>query len=440
MKIIRIMGLMSLVAIVVCISAKADAQDNKGILRISLDEAIVMALDASEDVQISDNEIARSNSEFREERSEIFPHISGLATWSNNYKYPDIVTTAAMKEYSLDAGIAIDQKLFTFGRISNAISAARNEIDVSRWEKEATKQEIIYITKLAYYNICLTNQVFDIFQQSYERAQENKIILQGRSASGRVSKYDNIKIAADIASRLPSVNTARANLNSALQTLKTIIGVDSNAAIDVTDNYITEYLILDKGALLTSLHQNQPTLKALKKSIDANKDTIQEKRSEFFPEVSAFSTWNHKGLGDTYDVRSENLDDYGIAGLKVSLPIWEGGERKEELQQAMIDEDNARLNFQKATKNFLLDLENAIAEYHEFIKTLDANEDAVRLAQEAFKMSQDLFRSGQISVTDLNDSELLLTREKLNKETTLFNINRTLAGIEKLTLTGINNE
>ena len=435
MEKIKALGLMALVIIAVCISAKADAQDNEDILQVSLKSAIDRALKASEDLQISDNEIARSNSEFREERAEIFPHISGLATWSNNYEYPDIAATAATKEYSLDAGITIDQKLFTFGRIFNAISAARNEIDVSRWEKEAVTREIIYVTKLAYYKVCLTKQVFDIFQQSYERAQENKTILQGRSAGGRVSKYDNIKIAADIASRLPSVNTARANLNSALQTLKTAIGVDSKTIINITDSYISEYSILDKEALLTNLYQNQPTLKARKKSVAAAEDTIQEKRAEFFPEVSAFSTWNHKGLGDTYEVGSENLDGYGVAGLKVSLPIWEGGERKEELQQAMIGKDNARLRLKKTTENFLLVLENAITEYHEFIKTLDVNIEAVRLAQEAFKMSQDFFRTGRISVTDLNDAELLLTREKLNKEKTLFNINATLAKIEKLAAT-----
>ncbi len=126
--------------------------------------------------------------------------------------------------------------------------------------------------------------------------------------------------------------------------------------------------------------------------------------------------------------------------MEVSLPIWEGGERKEELQQAKIDKKNAELNLQKRTKDLFLEFDIVIGEYHEFIKTLEANIEAVRLAKESFKMSQDLFRSGQISVADLNDAELLLTRGKLNKEIALFNINTTLAKIEKLTLTGINNE
>jgi hypothetical protein len=37
-------------------------------------------------------------------------------------------------------------------------------------------------------------------------------------------------------------------------------------------------------------------------------------------------------------------------------------------------------------------------------------------------------------LTDLNDSELQLTNAKINKEKTLFNLNMTLALIERLTL------
>ena len=59
-----------------------------------------------------------------------------------------------------------------------------------------------------------------------------------------------------------------------------------------------------------------------------------------------------------------------------------------------------------------------------------------RIAEEAFKLSQDYFKSGQISIVDLNDAELNLTAERINKEATLFNINVTLARIERMTLIG----
>ena len=410
------------------------------ILKISLKDAIAMAIETSEDVQIQDNEIARSNSQMREEKSELFPHVSGSANWSRNYEYPDISATALTKEYDFNVGATLDQKLFTFGRISSAISAAQKQIEVSQWNKETSKQEIIYITKLAYYNVYLAKRTLEITQASYERAQENKDILEQRSARGRASKYDNIKIAADIASRSPSINNARANLNSAIQTLKRVIGVDPKRNIDITDNLAEEYQALNIEQLTDELNDKQPVLKALEKSIAADEFTIREKKAEYLPEISAFSTWNHKGSGNKSNIRSENLYDYGVAGLKVSLPIWEGGKRKEDLEQARIDKRNTKLSLEKTIKDLSLELDTAVGEYNEFIKTLVANKEAVSLAEESFKLSQEFFHSGQISVTDLNDAELLLTWEKLNQEKTLFNINVTLAKIEKLAVTEVISE
>jgi len=381
-----------------CVLSPVAAQADDNILQVSLSEAIDLALKTSEDAQIKENEIDRSNSKLREEKAEFYPHISGLASWSNDYEYPDIAATAVKRTYALDAGVTIDQKLFAFGRISNAVSAARKLMGFSRWDKQATEQDIIYVTKLAYYNVYFAKRTLEIVQESQGYAEENKDILEERSASGRASKYENIKIAADIASRRPSVNNARANLNSAMHALKRIIGVDPEAVIDITDGVKTKCQPLDREKLMQELCKNQPTLKALEKNVAASGDTVREKKAEYFPEISAFSTWNHRGTGNHYDIGSDNLHDYGAVGLKVEVPIWEGGERKEELQQARIDERNAELSLQKAREDLLLELDTAVGEYNEFIKTLEANEEAVRLAKEAFKLSRDMFRSGQLSV------------------------------------------
>jgi len=71
-------------------------------------------------------------------------------------------------------------------------------------------------------------------------------------------------------------------------------------------------------------------------------------------------------------------------------------------------------------------------EYEQYKNNLAANTEAVELAQELFKQAQEMFSSGQVALTDLNDAELLLTNQRLNKEMTLYNINVTLAKIEKL--------
>ncbi|PIW68534.1 MAG: hypothetical protein COW10_02015, partial [Candidatus Omnitrophica bacterium CG12_big_fil_rev_8_21_14_0_65_42_8] len=130
--------------------------------------------------------------------------------------------------------------------------------------------------------------------------------------------------------------------------------------------------------------------------------------------------------------RTEELDRYISAGVKIDIPIWEGGLKEAQLSQARSDKEIAILRKKQVEKSLLLELKKAYLEYQQYKDNLKANIEAVRLAEEAFKQTQEMFASGQATLTDLNDAELLLTNQRLNKEMTLFNINITLARIEKL--------
>jgi outer membrane protein TolC len=403
------------------------------VLQVSIEEAVALALRKSEDFQIAANELDKMQYRYKEARSAIYPHIEGQITWAHNPEYPD-VAAATTKDYSLDTGVTVNQVLWAFGRVSSAIRLADKYITISRFNKDITKQEIVYNTKLSYYSALLAERTLSIVQSSYENVRKNKTLLEKRASAGRSSKRDNIKMAADIASRVPRVNDAQAAFDSAMKTLKTILGVDTAVSIKLTEDFAAHYNTVHQEETRESLHENEPTLQALRKQVDADEDMIKLKRANFLPTLSAFATWNYRGIGDTYEVRRDNLDHYVVAGLKVSIPIWLGGETGAQLSQAKIDKEIDILRLHKTTKEFVLELDNAISEYHAYINTLEANRKAVELAKESFKMAQDLFESGQVSLADLNDAELLLTNEKLSMVLTLYNLNNTLATIEKLSV------
>jgi outer membrane protein len=404
------------------------------VLHVSIEEAIDLALRKSEDFQIATNEINKMRYRYKEARSSIYPHIEGEITWAHNPEYPDIAA-ATTKDYSLDTGVTVNQVLWAFGRISSAIRLADKYIAISGFNKDIARQEVVYNTKLSYYSAVLAERTLSIVTESYENARKNKSLLEKRTSSGRSSKADNIKMAADIASRIPEVNNARATFDSAMRTFKILIGVDQSAPIALTDGFATHYRTFEGGDMKESLYENEPTLQALRKQIEADKDVIKLRRANFLPTISAFATWDYQGIGDTYEVRRDNLNHYVVAGLKVSVPIWAGGEKIAQLNQAKINKENDILQLQKTTKELGLKLDNAVSEYHAYIDTLEANTKAVELAQASFKMIQDLFESGQVSLADLNDAELQLTNQRLSLMLTLYNVNTTAAEIEKLAAT-----
>jgi len=159
---------------------------------------------------------------------------------------------------------------------------------------------------------------------------------------------------------------------------------------------------------------------------------VKGKEAEYLPTVSAFVSLKHAGNSSKYYIVGD-MGNYGDVGVSVSIPIFSGGKRKQQLSQARLDKENAVLSAQKMRKDLTLELEKSIIEYEELLKSIPSNEQAVHLAEETFILSQDLFASGQISVTDLNDAEFMLTNQKLKSEMTLFKVSVLRAKIEMFT-------
>jgi outer membrane protein len=403
---------------------------------LNLNEAVSKALRASEDCQIQENELLKSEYKTRETTSILFPQITGDLTYVNNVKYPDIPTTRFVKNHNFDAGISINQIITSFGKISSSISAMKKLAGMNKHKKESVKDETVFNTKLLYFNAYFAKKNLQITKESYENTLKNKALLEKQSASGRLSKRDNIKVAADVAARIPMMRTAESTYAIAMETLKRNLGMPYDCALELTEGYRTEYKNFDIKEALGRLEKHQPILKALLKSIEAQESLITSKKAEYFPTLSAFFKCNYKGSSDDYFIGNDALYNYHVFGLNLQIPLFYGNRTSYKIKQSNADKNNTILTYQKTKKNLELELDKAITEYNELINTLPSNQEAIDLAQESFDLSQKLFVSGQLSATDLNDAEMMLTSQKLKKEASLFKLQVALAKIERLSCIG----
>jgi outer membrane protein TolC len=425
-----IISLCAIVAFIFNIALADDSQISPA-LQISLDETIRRALETSEELKIKDSEVKKSKGVYGEVRSEALPHISGQSTWTNNMDYPD-KAAGTYYDRSLDNGLSASQVIWSFGKVMYAVDSAKNAVEVTRLNKEASRQDVIFSAKLSYYSCLLVRNTLSITEKSYANTLENKKLLGQRSYGGRSSKYEIIKMNADVAARIPAVNEARTQFDAATETLRRIIDVDLEQKIELEGNFQEQYADFNYETLVNAMYAYEPSLQGFGKSIDSAEANVKSKYASFLPTISAFASMNYRGDSNENSVlKRDELDNYSAAGFKVSIPIWEGGIKEAQLSQAKADKEITVLRKKQAEKDLLLELKKAYLEYEQYRDNLKANIEAVNLAEEAFKQTQEMFSSGQVSITDLNSAELLLTNQRLNKEVTLYNINITLAKIEK---------
>lgn len=413
------------------------------VLKISIDEAIESALGSMEDIKISVVETEKTYHKYRETQALRYPDLTGNGEWINNARYPvnQRYPEGRMSDYEVGMGAMLRQVVWSFGRISSAVEAAGKSVEIGKLNEQVKKADVIYRAKVSYYTVIFAQRGLGIVLESYQNSLDNKKILEDRSAMGRVSRKDNIKIEADIAARVPLVTNVEADILSAKNTLKRIMGLAFDAEIEITDTFEEDYRKRDYEELAQYLWEREPTLKMLEENISLHDSLIKVERAEYLPNISAFASWDYMGRSDQakdwYIGKERLMDQFGVIGLQVEVPIFDCGRIREKIKQAQKEKEKAILELEKTSRDLDLELKNAVSDYNEYVKTLEANIKSVDLAEKSFKLFQDLFRTGQVTLLELNDAELSLANQKLAKDTTLFNLNITLARIERLVAEGV---
>lgn len=416
---------------------------NKNILKISLVQAIEASLNSMEEVKISKVETEKVYHKYREAQAARYPDLTGHGQWLNNARYPVNARypKGYISDYEAGAGVILSQVIYSFGRISSAVEAAEKALEIGELNEQVKREDVIYNAKVSYYTVIFAQKALEIVQESYNNSLDNKKILENRSSAGRVSRKDNIKIEADIAARIPLVTNVEADVISAQNTLKRVMGLDFEVDIELVEDFGENYNEKDYDDLVKYLWSREPTLKMMEENVFLKESLVKVEKAGYMPYLSGFASWDYAGRSDQgkawYIGKEDLMDQFGVLGLQIEIPIFDSGRVREKIKQSQKEKDKAVLELSKTLRDMDLELSNAVAQYNEYVKTLEANLRSVELSLRSFKLFQDLFSTGQVTLLELNDAELTLSKQKLARETTLYDLNITLARIERLIAEGV---
>lgn len=424
-------------------TANLQDKNKKDTLQISLSQAMDMAVKESEDVKVRINEMEKTDYIYKQAFSSLYPHFSGEI---NYHWYPAVQKIKVdlgiegvpaekvplQEDFDLGIGVRMEQILYTFGKVGSAIKAADNGRTASRHAKESKEREASYDAILAYLTVLLSRESLDIAKSSFENASKNKSLLEERFRYGRIPKNESIKARADVAARVPTLKESEINYETAKRNLKMLLNLDDMTEVELTDRLIQDFPDYELKTALDEMLKEEPTLKQLQRNIELNRNIAALQKAEYYPSITGFAEYNYFGQSEKAYIGSSNLQHLGTLGIKINIPIWNGGETNSIYKQALLDKSNAELALKKTLKNFTTELKNAVSEYDALKDTYKANVEAQRLSEESFKASQDKFSGGDMNLTDLNDAELRLTLARLRSVLNLYDINKAIARIEKL--------
>jgi outer membrane protein TolC len=438
-----------LLVLVLLGSGSVSAATSKTI-KLSLKQAIEMALKHSDDLKISQENVEKMEYTIIETRALALPQISGDVTWTKYMKVPTmpspiIGTTGAQaglvlgtedvpvkQDYGISYGVTLTQPIWTFGKVGGALEIAKEALDIEKMSQKSTQFEVEYNAKTIYYSVLFSQKMLTISQASYQNALNNKQKLLAKFKHGRLSRYDNIKMSADIASRVPTVEEAKSNLNLAKKRMKMYLGIDDDISMVLTDKFRQVFGSKDENALKREMVAVSPSLEMLRKSVKVNDLVKGINKADFLPSIAGFAKYEYSGDSNKTLPESQDMSTTAVAGVTMTWKLWDSGATYGKYRQAVNDKKIAEIKYQKTLKGLKLLLESKVSEFKSLVETYEANKVAESLARKSYKISKQSFLSGRLSQSRLNDAELMLTGAKMKAESTIFKLNVTAAEIDKL--------
>lgn len=402
--------------------------------KLTLKTAIDYALEHKADAQRAALKVENSAYQIQEVRARALPKINV----SGSLMYNPLLRENALPgeligqpgetllvsfgtEWAAVGTVQLSQTLFDYS-VFTGLKAAKTTREFYRINQQLTKEQIIEAVAKSYYQYFITVQKFETINQTLENTEKIQNTIQGLFENGLARKVDLDRIKVT----LVNLKSSKKQLENAVQlqenALKFLIGMKINTPIVLEEKTITVRPISQQVPNVEELTQYQ-LLKSQKQLLVYNKESY---KSGYYPTLSLVANYSYQGLGDQFPLSSAKpadgvfWTDYASVGLNLSIPIFNGFGTRAKVRQAQNQLEMVAVDMEETKLALHFAYENAQTQINNSIITINNQKENVKLAQEVLEDTQNNYRNGLASLTDLLEAENALTQAKNNYSNALL--------------------
>ena len=399
------------------------------VLSLDLNKVVELAVERNEKSKIADYELEKAEVNYKEVRSNMFPTIDvGISQQKSTQKPAlfsvitgdDPTTNKLFNNYTFGGNISVVQPVYTFGRLSNAVDAAKHQSNLAKTSRKVTAASIKSTVSQLYYNALFYKQIFEVSKESYQNTLSNQSSLEKRISFGRISQDENLKMNADIYSRKPALIEAERQYDNTLSQLKNFLNLQPSVELKLEESL--QDLVVKKSVNKDSELDSLAYVSLLKDELSLTQSLESVAKADYYPTLSLVGSYGRTGFSEELFGDSFLIQDTTALGLSLSWSFSIGGGITYAHQKSKIQTAIKRLEYENGKRDLDRGLKSLYAQEEKLSEKKDSLKKAVSLADQSYKVSRRSFANGSLSQTQLNDRELLLTNNKISYATNLLEI------------------
>jgi len=401
-------------------------------LRLTLKEAVQLALKQNPQRIIAQLLVAESDRKSQIARSALLPQasVAGLAALSQ-YNFQSVESLPERKPAGpfqyVEAGPAFSQTILNLPLI-RGYQIGKEGTREARADEQTIRENLVTAVVDQYLLVLRALATRDaasarvtLAQRLYEQASE----LQ---KTGIGLNIDTVRANVELQNERQNLIDAETQTRTTKYGLAELLDLPPDQGVEVSDQLsFYDLPAMEKEALLNQALTSRPEIRSLNSQQRIAKLSLQAVRDQRLPQLNFSGFWFYQGKHF-----SEGLPAYTYA-LSLDFPLFTGGRIRAEQGYASLEEQHVAENRRLLEARIVREVKTALDELNAARSAVDVANLGFQLAQQEVAQAQRRFQAGVTTNVEVITAQDALARASDNQISALFRFNLSRAALARAT-------
>jgi outer membrane protein TolC len=423
----------------------AGADAARDTLRLSVDDAVTIALRQSDEVGLAAAQVDVADAQYGAARANVLPQLRFSGSYLHVYESArgQAVGSVFNQPNTYTAAANLSQTLFQGGRLVASTQAAGELREAARFDEREQRANVTLLVQRSYLQALFADRIAQLQQQNLTLAASRVTQVEQFERAGQAARYDVLRARVERANIEPLAIQAESDREIALLELKRVLNVPVEQPVALVSHIDPAAA----AALLTTMDETtaiaeRAAVRSAELNLAARQLGVRVARADYFPTLTAFFQSGYQaypppGLGFPSSRGSVSADNCPTgsaatlrcqnggffsdrqAGLNISFPIFDGFRVRSNVDLARAQARLAELELRQQREAVSLEVARARAELRRSRAVFAARQQNSTEAGEAFRLATLRFARGLSTQLEVSDAQLaLLTAESTEARAT----------------------
>ena len=409
-------------------SASLFAQQNDSLPTLeeaTLQNCIQYAIQHNPDIQNAKINEQITEAQIQNKLADWYPQVNFTYNLQHNLQLPTFIFNGNVSHSGTNntsgANFGLTQNIFN----RDVLLASRTASDVRQAASENTADRKINLTvsvSKAFYDLILTEQQLKVTDEDIVRTNQSLKDAYYQYQAGIVDKTDYKRATIALNNAKAQKKSGEESLKAKKAYLKDLMGYPNTKTLEL--NYDTTQMenevLMD--TLQTVNYNDRIEIQQLQTQQKLQEYNLQYYKWSFLPNLSAFGNYNLNYLNNQFSKLYSQSYPNSFLGLTLTLPIFQGGKRLQQIKQAQFEVTQAGNDLRSYENQINSQYEDALATYKSNLYNFYSLKENLSLASEVYDVIQLQYRSGVKAYLDVITAESDLRTAQINYYNALYQV------------------